>query len=195
MTARIDELMARIEALYDEIENEIAERRQRMRYRLERGKVRFETEALRQQREWREGLASFLSRANPWHILTAPVIYSLILPFVLLDVWVSLYQAICFRAYGIPRVRRSEHIHIDRHMLAYLNALQKLNCVYCGYCNGVIGYVREVAARTEAFWCPIKHAGPVRQPHGHYAQFMDYGDGARFREGLNASRDRVTRGE
>lgn len=98
------------------------------------------------------------SFATPMVVLTAPVIYGLIVPFALLDLCVTVYQSVCFRAYGIPRVRRADFIRIDRHHLQYLNALQKLNCVYCGYCNGLIAYIAEVAGRTEAYWCPIKHA-------------------------------------
>ena len=40
-------------------------------------------------------------------VLTSPVIYSLIVPFMILDAWVWLYQAVCFRAWGLARVRRS----------------------------------------------------------------------------------------
>ncbi|APZ53764.1 hypothetical protein [Salipiger abyssi] len=193
MTSRIDQILERIDALHAELDEEIAKRREAFRYRLEHNRVRFEIEALRRQRAMRVRLRTFLARANPWHILTAPVIYSLIIPFALLDLFVTVYQAICFRAYGIPRVRRGDHIRIDRHHLAYLNALQKLNCVYCGYCNGLLSYVTEIASRTEAFWCPIKHAARVSQPHRRYAQFMDYGDAERFQEGLADSRRDVMR--
>jgi uncharacterized Fe-S cluster-containing radical SAM superfamily protein len=65
--------------------------------------------------------------------------------------------------------------------------------LYCGYCNGLIGYVQEVAGRTEAFWCPIKHAARVGAHHSYYAQFVDYGDAEGFDEGLEASRALVTR--
>jgi hypothetical protein len=65
---------------------------------------------------------------------------------------------------------------IDRHHLHYLNILQKLNCVYCGYVNGVISWARELASVTEQYWCPIKHARKVRGSHTRYAQFIDYGD-------------------
>ena len=122
-------------------------------------------------------LADFLRRTRPLVVLTAPIIYSLILPLVLLDLFVTLYQAVCFRVYGIAPVRRRDHVAIDRHHLAYLNALQQLNCVYCGYGNGVLSYAREIAARTEAYWCPIKHARRVADPHDLMAGFADYGDG------------------
>jgi hypothetical protein len=54
----------------------------------------------------------------------------------------------------------------DRYHLAYLNVLEKLNCAYA---NGLIAYVREIAGRTEQYWCPIKHARRVIGAHSHYA--------------------------
>jgi hypothetical protein len=109
-------------------------------------------------------------------VLTAPVIYSLAVPFVVMDAWVSFYQAVCFRAWGIARVRRSRYFAIDRHKLAYLNGIEKLNCLFCSYANGLIAYVREIAARTEQYWCPIHHARRVRHPHDYYKAFAPYGD-------------------
>lgn len=138
-------------------------------------------------------LLTFLRRTRPITVITAPVIYSLIVPFVLLDFFVTLYQAVCFPVYGIDRVRRTDFIRIDRHHLAYLNALQKLNCVYCGYCNGLIGYIQEIAGRTEAYWCPIKHAARVGAQHAYYAQFVDYGNAEDFESSLIASRGQITR--
>jgi hypothetical protein len=83
----------------------------------------------------------------------------------------------------------------DRGHLAYLNAIERLNCMYCSYANGVIGYVREIAARTEQYWCPIKHARRVLGTHERYSKFCDYGDVEAFqaestvlREGLSAQR-------
>jgi hypothetical protein len=91
-------------------------------------------------------------------VLTAPVIYAVIVPLVLLDLFVTIYQRVCFPVYGIPKVNRGDYLIFDRHHLAYLNALEKLNCAYCSYANGLIAYVREIAGRTEQYWCPIKHA-------------------------------------
>ncbi len=136
------------------------------------------------------------ARARPQirfsHVITAPVIYSLIIPFVILDLFVSLYQAICFRAYGIPRVARGDYIVMDRHRLAHLNLPQKINCAYCAYANGLIAYVGEIAARTEAYWCPVKHAARMAGVHDHYQFFMEYGDTRGFVEKREASRDRLS---
>jgi hypothetical protein len=187
-----EKILTRIRELQDELDEEFARRRAAFRYGFENGRVVFEAEVRRRHREMRVRLLTFLRRTRPLTVITAPVIYSLIVPFVLLDLFVTLYQAICFPAYGIDKVRRADFIRVDRHHLAYLNALQKLNCVYCGYCNGLIGYVQEVAGRTEAYWCPIKHAARVGTHHAYYAQFVDYGDAEGFDAGLEASRRRVT---
>jgi hypothetical protein len=50
--------------------------------------------------------------------------------------------------------------------------------------NGVFAYVREVAGRTEQYWCPIRHAKRIPAPHVHYRQFVDYGDAEGYRRRL-----------
>lgn len=109
-------------------------------------------------------------------ILTAPVIYSLIIPAVIMDLFVQLYQEVCFPVYGIQKVNRSDYVKNDRHRLKYLTSVKKVNCAYCAYFNGIIAFVREVAARTEVYWCPIKHAVKPKERHAHYENFLPYGD-------------------
>lgn len=116
--------------------------------------------------------------------LALPAIYSLLLPFVLLDVWTQLYEAVCFPLLGIARVRRGDYVVIDRHRLPYLNPLQKINCVYCGYVNGLIAYVREVGARSEQFWCPIRHVRRAHGQHHRHRRFAAYGDAKGFARAL-----------
>jgi hypothetical protein len=55
------------------------------------------------------------------NVLAAPVIYTLIFPMILLDFTVTIYQAICFPLFGIPKSRRSDFISIGRHRLRSLN--------------------------------------------------------------------------
>ncbi|MCW3783740.1 hypothetical protein [Defluviimonas salinarum] len=180
MASAFEKLKATLADLQDEIERDLAERRANLRYRYERGRVVFEQDVRAKHRAARVRLGDFLRAARPAVILSAPVVYSLILPFVLIDLWVSLYQAICFPVYGIQKVRRADHMAFDHRHLAYLNGLQKLNCLYCSYCNGLVSYIREVAARTEQYWCPIKHARRLDGPHEHYPVFVDYGDAEAF---------------
>ena len=163
----------------------------RWRYRVRRGRVEFDREVDDIHARLRQSLPAYLIGANPWSLLTAPVIYSLLVPFLLLDLWVSVYQWICFPIYGIARVRRRSYFTLDRHKLQYLNAIEKANCTFCTYANGLLAYVREVAARTEQYWCPIKHARAVPSPHARYHRFFDYGDAAAYRERLAEQRRRL----
>lgn len=88
--------------------------------------------------------------------LTSPFIYSMVLPIAVLHVWTIVYEAICFPVYGIKKIDRRKYIRDQRWKLQYLNGLEKLNCLYCGYSNGVLEYVKAVANATEKNWCPIK---------------------------------------
>lgn len=182
MADTLEKLQARLAEAEEQLEAEWEKRREAMHYRIEQRKIVFEKEVREAHRKLRVRLWLFLRRTRPMVILTAPVIYSVAIPFALIDLWVTLYQWICFPIYGIEKVKRSDHIVIDRHNLAYLNAIQKFNCVYCGYGNGVASYVREVSARTEKYWCPIKHARRVKGSHGYYGEFCDFGDGEAFQK-------------
>lgn len=176
MNSPVDDIIQRIRGLELELEVEFAKQRAGLRFGLERGAAEFEAEVVRRHRALRRHLAPYVLKAPPLFVVTAPVIYSLILPFAVIDLWVSIYQAVCFRAYGIPRVRRGRYMVFDRAGLPYLNAIEKLNCAYCSYVNGVIAYVREVGARTEQYWCPIKHARRVLGQHARQSDFGEFGD-------------------
>ena len=182
MSAKIDDLMARIHGLELELEAELSRQSAELRYGFEHGRVVFEAEILRRHREMQTRLSRYILNAKPAIALTAPVIYSLILPLVLLDIFVTIYQAVCFPAYGIEKVKRGDYLIFDRGHLAYLNALEKLNCAYCSYANGLIAYVREIAARTEAYWCPIKHARKATGAHEKYLDFVAFGDAEAYRK-------------
>ncbi|MEW6320658.1 MAG: hypothetical protein AB1635_06175 [Acidobacteriota bacterium] len=145
----------------------------------------------RYHRRFRQSVPSYLFDGSLLNLATAPVIYSLAVPLVLLDVWVTLYQWVCFPIYRIDRVPRRAYFVIDRHLLGYLNLIEKFNCVYCGYANGLLAYVREIAARTEQYWCPIKHGRRIRQPHSHYRNFVPYGDAEAYRARLPALRRKL----
>lgn len=189
MTPTLDQLAQRMRDLEEAFETELEERRKELRYRLDRRRVVFEEDVVARHRAARIRLSSFLAKTRILVVLTAPFIYGLILPLLLLDLFVMLYQATCFPVYGIDKVRRRDFIVVDRQQLAYLNGLQKLNCVYCGYANGLIALVREVGSRTEAYWCPIKHARRISEPHMRYRHFADFGDESIFEQRLEDLRE------
>ncbi len=191
----IDDLLERLHTLQAELESEIdqllSEKRELFRYTLDQGRVRFEKGMHALQRHQRVGIWAYLRHARLAHMLTAPVIYSLFIAFLLLDLMASVYQQLCFRVYGIPRVARSDYFFIDHQHLAYLNVVEKMNCVYCGYSNGVIEYVREISARTEQYWCPIKHAQRTPDPHRLVDRFVDFGDADAYKTRLCNLRDEI----
>ncbi len=188
MNILIATLIEKIQVLEAELEAELGKRSAELHVGLEKGRAVFEEEILRRHRELKRGLAAYIFNANPLVILTAPVIYSLIVPLVLLDLFITVYQAICFPVYGIPKVRRRDYLVFDRGYLAYLNAVEKLNCAYCSYGNGLIAYAREIVGRTEQYWCPIKHARRVVGAHARYAKFDDYGDAENYHKQLEEFR-------
>ena len=186
MKQHVEELLARVRALQEEIEAEYLESREE----LARKRQALAGEFLRQQRRYKVGLFRYLRRTRLLVALTSPVIYLGWIPFLLMDLFVTLYQAICFPVYRIPKVRRADYLVFDRERLPYLNLLERFNCFYCAYGNGIAAYTREVAARTEQYWCPIKHARRVRQAHERYPLFFDHGDAEGYRAGLGRLRRR-----
>ncbi|MGH9714167.1 MAG: hypothetical protein ACRD5M_12790 [Candidatus Acidiferrales bacterium] len=170
-----------VEELQEEIKSKF--------YELRKGKVWFSEEIKREHRRLKTSLFRYIAGSRVLAILTAPFIYACFIPFALLDLFVSTYQAVCFPIYGIPKARRKDYMAIDRNKLRYLNALEGLNCLYCSYANGLLAYVVEVAGRTEQHWCPIRHARRVQRTHDRYSHFLAYGDASAYREHLDKVRD------
>ncbi|WP_332816666.1 hypothetical protein [Sphingopyxis sp.] len=194
MTQRMREIARSIVDLQAELDREIERRRRELGVRVHDRLVEFEHGLVIEQRKLRISVRSFLARSSVGVIIAAPVIYSMAVPLLLLDLWISLYQAICFRIYGIPPVARRDYIAFDRGKLAYLNWIEVMNCAYCAYANGVIGYAREIGSRTEQYWCPIKHALKITDPHQRYYQFLEYGDAEGYRTRLTLFRARLAEG-
>ena len=192
MNPKISELLARIQQMELEIEQEMKRKRAELQADFEKTRVRFEQEVLEQQRRFKTGLLKYILSADLRTALTAPIIYAVFFPMVLLDLSVTVYQHICFRAYGIARVKRSDYFVYDRAHLAYLNLLEKINCAYCSYGNGLMAYGREVVARTEQYWCPIKHARKVMAAHPYYTGFVDFGDAQAYQRELEHLRAQLS---
>jgi hypothetical protein len=182
-------LSDRIKSLEKELASVLAEKEKEFEYSFIRGKARFAEAVLKRHREHKNWLPSYLLHSNILAYLTAPVIYSGIVPFFLLDLFLTIYQGICFPVYGVPKVFRADYLVYDRGGLKYLNLLERLNCLYCSYGNGVLAYGVEIAARTEQHWCPIKHAKRLRAPHSRYGHFFDYGDAQKYSQQVETARN------
>lgn len=186
--SEIGRILGRMRELEAELDAAFERARADLRLRMERDRVIFEEHVLKRHREFKTRLIDYVRGARLSVVVTAPIIYALIVPIVLLDLFVTIYQAICFPAYGIPKVHRREYFVFDRQSLGYLNALEKLNCAYCSYANGLFAFVREVGARTEQYWCPIKHARRLVAPHARYADFVAFGDAEAYHSELERLR-------
>lgn len=118
------------------------------------------------------------------HLISIPIIWAPLPIILILDLFAELYHQICFPIYGLEKVKRAEYILImDRNKLQYLNPWEKIGCMYCGYANGVFAYFKEIAGRTEKYWCGIMHAkklGFKVQAHQITQDFAKFGDEADF---------------
>ena len=181
MPETLDDLLGRMRQIEKEINAALQRKEFEYEFEIRKREVHFSKGATARHKPLSKLLSSFLLDSPFLTLLTAPIIWSCLLPILFMDIVSSIYQAICFPLYGIPKVRRTDYIALDRHRLAYLNAIEKLNCDYCGYSNGVLAYSSEIAAPTEQYWCPIKHALRIKTTHSRYKNFFDYGDAEGYR--------------
>lgn len=197
MNDKIRQLLKQISTLEAELDTAIEEQESRVRYKIEGKRVVFEN-AIKEAHRKLKPKMSFLMwffTVRPQNFLTMPVIYGMLVPLALLDLCISLYQLTCFPIYGIARVKRANYILIDRQYLAYLNIIEKADCMYCGYAVGMIGYASEILARTEQYFCPIKHARKMLSAHARYANFLGYGEADDFHVKLEQFRSELAEEE
>ncbi len=185
MNKQISQLVEKIRLLEEELEVELARRQAELNFSIQNRKVSFAQEVIRLHKGLKTHLIPYIFQARPSIIVTAPFIYALIVPLMFLDLMITLYQRICFPIYRIPLVQRPKYFVFDRHHLAYLNIIEKINCLYCSYGNGLLSYAKEIAARTEQYWCPIKHAQRIKAAHSRYHDFVDYGDAESYQDYLD----------
>ncbi len=195
MNERIRHLLDQMSLLEEDLRVALHEQEASALYRIKDKRVEFEESIRQAHLRLKSGFFHWLVTYRPQNLVTGPIIYSMIVPLAILDVFVSLYQATCFPIYGVARVSRADYIVFDRQQLEYLNFIEKFHCTYCAYANGLIAYVSEIVARTEEYFCPIKHARKVLGSHARYARFLEYGDAAdyearleQFRVGLGAKK-------
>jgi len=193
MTDRIEQLVEQIKQLEDDLGTELHRHEEALLFKLNGKKVEFENSVKQAHRRLKTGVLPWLFGTRPLNLITAPIIYSMIIPLLISDLFVSFYQLSCFPIYKITKVRRKDYFIFDRHHLAYLNAFEKLHCFYCSYANGLIAYISEILARTEHYFCPIKHARKVLKTHAHYRYFIPYGEADNYHEKLEKFRRKLAK--
>ena len=185
---KIDAITAQIKVLEDELSEELKKKQKKFFYKIENEKIKFEERVIKEGRSKIISSIKYLSSFPVAVIITIPFIWAMMIPALLVDISVSIYQIVCFPIYKIPKVKRKDYVVMDRYDLFYLDKVERINCWYCEYFNGVIAYTREIAARTEQFWCPIKHSKALKDKHSRYDKFFDYGDFIKYRKELDSRR-------
>ena len=188
MNERITQLVAQMAALEDELLTALHDQESRMFFQIKGKRVEFERSVRDAHRKLKKNFFRWLVTNRPQNLITGPIIYGMVLPLLMFDLCVSFYQWACFPIYGITKVKRSDYIVFDRHQLGYLNFVEKFHCLYCEYGNGLMAYMVEILARTEEYFCPIKHARKIVGTHARYKRFLNYGDAADYEKKLEGFR-------
>lgn len=176
MNDNIQQLLDQITALEGDLRAALREQQSSVFFQIKGKRIEFEHSIKETHRRLKRNFFHWLLKDRPQNLITGPIIYSMIIPLLLTDLFVSFYQATCFPIYGIKKVQRCDYILFDRQHLSYLNFIEKFHCSYCAYGSGMISYVSEIIARTEQYFCPIKHARKIVDSHQRYKRFLDYGD-------------------
>ena len=188
MTDRIRHLMEQIDTLEAELNKALQEKQIHLNFTIQGKRIKFEKSIIEAHKNLKIGLIKWLGN-RPLNLITAPIIYGMIFPMLVLDLCITFYQMTCFPIYGIKKANRGDYMIFDRQHLSFLNFIEKFHCTYCAYGNGLIAYATEVLARTEQYFCPIKHARKMLGTHARYKQFIEYGDANEYQKRLEEFRN------
>jgi len=188
MRERVQQLLEQMVTLEDELREALHQQETSMLFQIKGKQVEFEQTIKETHQRLKSRFFHWLVTDRPQNLITGPVIYSMIVPLAILDLFVTVYQAVCFPVYRVEKVRRGDYIVLDRQQLEYLNFVEKFHCTYCAYGSGLIAYVHEIVARTEQYFCPIKHARRILGTHSRYRRFLDYGEAADYEAKLEKYR-------
>ena len=188
---QIKKIVDKINELEEELRSILYEQQSQFSYKVAGKRVEFEKSIREAHKKLKISWFYWFITVSPKHLLSGPFIYGLVIPLIAFDISISLYQSICFRLYGVSRVKRSTYFIFDHRHLAYLNLFEKINCLYCSYAVGLINYSREIASRTEQYWCPIKHAHKLVDAHHRYTDFLDYGNADDYENNMEKIRSEL----
>jgi hypothetical protein len=186
--ARIKQILDQISTLEDELHTAINEQQTSMFFQIKGKRIEFEKSIKQTHRKLKRSFFRWLVTDRPQNLITGPIIYLMIIPLLVTDLFITFYQLTCFPIYGIKKVRRANFIVFDRHNLHYLNFIEKFHCTYCAYGTGMIAYISEIVGRTEQYFCPIKHARKILGSHARYARFLDFGEAENYEAKLEEFR-------
>ena len=190
MSDEIRTIIADIEAMKVKLGEEIAKQEEHVSYEIKNGYISFEKEVLEKQKGNMKSLWRWFAETPFLHLLSSPIVYMMIFPAILLDIMLFIYTIVVSKVFKFDFHSRSNYVVFDRQYLGYLNIMEKINCMYCSYFNGVMAYASSIASRTELYFCPIKHAKKVAYKHEFYDMFLSYGED-KYQEKLKKLREKI----
>jgi hypothetical protein len=109
-------------------------------------------------------------------IIGTLMIWSAIVPLIIIDIYATIYQKVYFTIQGIPKIKRSKYLNLDRWNLSKLSIGQKISCIYCSYANGIAAWFKAIVNQTETYSCAIKHQykTPGQEHQSNYAEYKKY---------------------
>ena len=188
MNEKIRSLLNQITELEDELKTTLHEQESSVLFKIQDKRIEFEQSIRQKHRKLKMGIFRWFVTNRPQNLITGPIIYGMFIPLLMMDLLVSLYQLTCFPIYGVVKVKRSDYIVFDRQHLEYLNFIEKFHCTYCAYGAGLLAYMNEILARTEQYFCPIKHARKVVGTHDRYSRFLEFGEAQDYEDRLEQYR-------
>lgn len=191
MNDNVRELLDQISKLEDELRTALKEQQSTISFQIKGKRIEFEQSIKETHKRLKINFFRWLVTNRPQNLITGPIIYSMIIPLLITDIFVTFYQLTCFPIYGIKKVRRKDYIIYDRQQLHYLNFIEKFHCTYCAYGSGMIAYVSEIVARTEQYFCPIKHAHHILGSHQRYINFLAFGEAKDYEAKLEGFRQKL----
>lgn len=185
MESKIKKILEKIDALNESLKIEYARLADKYGFSFREKTIIFFEKFKEKNKAFRIPVWKYIIPKDIRHCISMPFIYMMIIPAVILDVFITIYNLTAIPLYRIPRIKRKDHFIYDRQYLDYLNVLQKINCLYCSYVNGLFSYASEIGARTERYWCPIKAAHNPKSYHSFYKDFADYGNPEEWNKKFN----------
>lgn len=182
MNSKINKILEEIDIKKQELLKEYKNLRKKYNFEYIKWKIVFTKEEREKNKKKKNSFFKSIFNLRFREIISGPFIYSMIIPALILDLFLFMYQNTAIRLYGIPLAKRSDYIKMDRKSLDYLNWFEKINCLYCSYVNWLFSYAVEIAGRTERYWCPIKYANRKMWWHSMEKHFADFWDSEGFRE-------------
>ncbi|MEQ8200586.1 MAG: hypothetical protein ABRQ24_04070 [Syntrophomonadaceae bacterium] len=185
MDSKIRQIQQKIDELEAALQHEYEFLAEKYGFSIHQKRIEFLHTFRERNKTFRIPAWKYAIPVNIRHVLSIPFIYMMVVPTIILDLFLTMYNWTALPLYRIPVVKRRDYIVYDRQFLDYLNWIQKINCVYCTYVNGVFAYAVELGGRTERYWCPIKAAKKRPARNNWYSDYADYGSPEQWLEKFN----------